>query len=349
VSDRDAVDTVIPEGLGRAIDLHAHYLPDVYRAALRESGIEHPDGVRVGVPDWREESHLELLDRVGIGTAVLSLSTPGALLSDDTAAARQLAQRVNDAGAELVARRPQRFGLFASLPLPDLDAALDETGRAFESLGADGISLLTNYHGRYLGDESFEPLMDELDHRGAVVAIHPTSPACHEAVSFGRTRALVEFMFDTARAVVNLVLSGSVERHRRISWVVPHGGGVLPLLVERVQRHVDGHLLGDEQQPVEVEATLGRFTYDLAGGALPRQLPTLLTLVDSRQIVYGSDYPFTRPALVESFAAALVEAELLGRAELKAVLRENALRLLPRLAAREASAGRAAITAKEHA
>jgi oligopeptide/dipeptide ABC transporter ATP-binding protein len=184
-------------------------------------------------PDWSAAAHLELMDRTGIDTAVLSVSSPGTHFGD-AAAARRLAREVNDAGAQLVHHHPGRFGLFASLPLPDTDGALAELGYALDTLGADGVIVETNAHGVYLGDQRLEPVFAELARRRATVLVHPTSPPCWQQTALGRPRLMIEFIFDTARAVTGLILTGTLTRHPGMNIIVPHGGGALPLLADRI-------------------------------------------------------------------------------------------------------------------
>jgi predicted TIM-barrel fold metal-dependent hydrolase len=317
-----------------AVDVHAHYLPPAYLEALDAAGQSRLDGNAVGPPAWSVAGHLALADEVGIATSILSISSPGLLLGDRPGNAVALAPRVNDQGAEIVRDHDRRFGLFASLPLPDLDAALDELARAYDDLHADGVSLLSNYAGVYPADERFAPLFGELSRREAVVALHPTSPPAWEAVSSGRSRGTLEFMFDAARAAFGLVMSGTLDRHPGIRLIVPHAGGVVPLLADRVDR---SRLFGETSQ-VDVFAVLGRLFYDLAGGPLPRGLPALLSLAGPGQLLYGSDYPFHPESFVHSATAALRSTDLLGAAELDAAFSSNALNLFPRLRAGRSTA-----------
>jgi predicted TIM-barrel fold metal-dependent hydrolase len=219
------------------VDVHAHYLPPVYREALAAAGIDRPDGMPA-VPDWSAGAHVALMDRLGIDTALLSVSSPGVRFGDGVGAsdAVALARAVNDVGAATAREHPGRFGVFASLPLPDLDASIAEVERALDGLGLDGVVLMTNVDGVYLGDPSLEPLMAELDRRGAVAFVHPTSPPCAAAVSLGLPRPLLEFPFDSTRAVTNLLFGGTLARHRRVRWIVPHAGGTLPFLARRLDR-----------------------------------------------------------------------------------------------------------------
>lgn len=226
-------DGEIPAETG-AIDMHAHFLSPGYRAALAAAGIDQLDGMPNGIPAWSTESALALMDGIGVATSVLSVSSPGLLLPGGEPIA--LARTVNDEAAEVARSNPGRFRFVASLPLPDVDAALDELHRASTDLSAAGVLLLTNYGGSYLGDHAFEPLFHELNRRGSLVVIHPTSPCTGAESLLGYPPPLLEFIFDTTRAVVNLTLSGTLARCPSIRFVVPHGGAALPVLADRVGR-----------------------------------------------------------------------------------------------------------------
>ena len=214
------------------VDVHAHYLPRRYREALERAGIKHPDGFPF-VPKWSPDLALALMDEVGIGYALLSISSPGFSFASGEQRTG-LVWAVNEDGAAAVRSHPHRLGLLASLPLPNVDAALEEIEHASDVLHVAGFLLMTNYDGVYLGDERLEPVMEELARRDAVVALHPTSPPGVEAVALGRPSPMIEFIFDTTRVVTNLILSGALERHERLSVIVPHVGSALPSLADRV-------------------------------------------------------------------------------------------------------------------
>ena len=312
-----------------AVDLHAHYLSPAYRKAALAAGQQHPDGMPA-LPDWSVEQALATMDSVGIAAAALSVSSPGLAFETDGPARTALARTVNDEGAAAVAARPDRLALMATLPLPDVDAAVAEVDRCYDELHVDGVGLHTHYDGVYLGDTRLDPVLAALDARAALVTIHPVSPCGFESVSFGRPRPMVEFLLDTTRTVVNLVLSGALRRYPGIRWVVPHAGAALPVLADRVHRFA-GLLLPPEEDVDVLEALAGLY-YDLAGMPVPRGLAALLTLVGPDQLVYGSDYPFTPAGTVSDLAGELVGPGGLTRSQQPAALRENALRLLPRLA-----------------
>jgi predicted TIM-barrel fold metal-dependent hydrolase len=310
------------------VDVHAHFVTDWYAAQAIAAGHQLPDGMPTW-PPWSVEAR-ELMDRSGIDSAVLSLSSPGAHFGDD-AAARVLARRLNDFAAGVVRDHPRRFGFFASLPLPDIDSALAEIDYAFDTLGADGIILETNFQGMYLGDPRLEPVFSELDNRAAVVFIHPTSPVCWQQCALGRPRPIIEFIFDTARTVTDLLFAGTLDRHPRLQMIVPHCGGALPVVADRINGFMQ--LTGQANDGSSDAITLlRRLYYDTAGSPFPRQIPALLNLVETNQLLYGSDYPWTPAAIAELHAAAFAHAPSPRRgATWQAVTAENAQRLLPRL------------------
>ncbi len=311
------------------IDLHAHLLTQTYRNACLAAGHDRPDGTP-GLPTWSPEGALTLMDEAGIDAAVLSVSSPGVYFGDIDAAI-ELCATVNDEAAQVVHDRPNRFGFAASLPLPDIDAAIREIRRAYSDLDADAISLHTNYGGLYLGDPEADPLLEVLDSVNAVVLIHPTSPPCWEQLSFGRPRPMVEFLFDTTRAVVNLALTGALHRYPGIRWVVPHTGGALPVMADRVHQFALAWAASADDQ-VDVLGGLQRLYYDVAGVPTPRALSALLQLVSTGHIVYGSDYPFTAPPFVMRSAQELVDADVTDLQPLSETLRRNAEKLVPRFA-----------------
>lgn len=226
----------------RKIDVHAHFLPTWYVEELRQVGISHPDGMR-GYPEWSIESALETYDRLGIATGILSLSSPGVYFGDVTAAVR-LARHANEEGAEVVKRHPTRFGLFAELPLPDVPASLTEIAYALDTLGADGIALKTSVGGVYLGDKLFDAIFEDLNFRRAVIFIHPTSPTCWRQCSMDFPRSMLEFPFETTRAVTNLILSGTLKRFPKLQIILPHNGGTVPMLAERIATIASSYALG---------------------------------------------------------------------------------------------------------
>ncbi|WP_328504639.1 amidohydrolase [Streptomyces sp. NBC_00457] len=289
------------------IDVHAHLLPDFYVQQTTAAGHAHPDGMG-GWPTWSVRTHLDLMDRNDIKTAMLSMSSPGVHFGDDKAA-RLLARHVNEYTAELTRDHSGRFGNFVSLPLPDVDGSLEEIAFAFDELDADGVALLTHTHGVYLGDRRLGPIFAELDRRRAVVFLHPTSPVCWEQSALGRPRPMVEYIFDTARTVTDLVMAGVLTRHPNMRVIVPHCGGAVPVLADRINEFMRLFLPSEQAPSLDAVQQLRGLYYDMAGTAFPRQIPALLELVDPDRVLFGSDYCWTPPPLADAHIAAIDATE----------------------------------------
>jgi len=274
------------------VDVHAHFTTPHYVEVAKAAGHVMPNGMPEAYwPQWTAAQHIDLMEEAGIGRAVLSLSSPGVYFGDERVA-RSLAREVNEFCAETVRQHPRRFGQFATLPLPDVDGSLTELAYCFDQLGAEGVVLMSNYAGIRLGDKRFHPVLAELDCRGAVVLQHPTVCAEHDQLSCGRPQPMIEFLFETARTVTDFILSGAAERFGRIRLIVPHLGGVLPSLAERIElfRTIDG----ERADRTTVTETLGRFYYDLAGTPSKHQIASLTSIAKPRRLLYGSDYAWTR-------------------------------------------------------
>jgi predicted TIM-barrel fold metal-dependent hydrolase len=265
------------------IDIHAHFLLPEYVAAAERAGHLRPDGMP-GWPEWSVRRQLDVMDQHGIDTAVLSVSSPGVHFGDDFRA-QVLARRVNESAAELGRDHPGRFGFFASLPLPDVEGALVELDYAYDVLQAEGVVLMSNAGGLYPGEPSWEPVWRALNDRSAVVLLHPTSPPQWRQVALDRPRPMIEFLFDSARAVTDLALTGIFARYPDISVVVAHAG-VLPLLGDRL----------DTFAPETVTPQLENLWYDVAGTP---------DAVAGDRVLYGSDYCFTPPDAIARQLAAL--------------------------------------------
>lgn len=318
-----------PSASAGLLDVHAHFLPAAYLEAVERSGMGAPDGI-AHWPSWDADDALALMDELGVAAAVLSVSSPGLLLGGGTDVAA-LARRVNDEGAALVRQHPDRFGFFASLPLPDVDAATSEAVRALDELGADGVVCMTNYDDLYLGDRRLDPLFAALAARRAVVFVHPTSPSCWDRTSLDRPRPLLEFFFDTTRAITNYLLNGGTERYPDVEVIVPHAGAALPVLADRIVAFVERGAMAADVTAPQVAAGLQRLWFDLAGLAAANQSHAIRRLAGLDRLLYGSDFPFTpRPAVVRCLDQ-LRRDSALSAGEVDHVLRRNAATLFPRL------------------
>ncbi|MGW4487825.1 amidohydrolase family protein [Amycolatopsis sp. NPDC004368] len=311
------------------IDVHAHFVPGFYRDALQAAGQHRPDGIK-GIPEWSESAALHLMDGLDIERAVLSISSPGVHFGD-AGAAVELAARCNDESARLKRDHAGRFGFFACLPVPEVDAAVAETRRAFDELDADGIVLQTNTRGVYPADPSLAPLWAELDRRCAVVFLHPTSPHCSaEELSLGYPRPMLEFLFDTTRAVTDLALSGVLQRHPNVDVIVPHAGATLPVLASRIELLLPLLTPPGGEEPPSVHETLSRLHFDLAGAPVPQLLTALLDVADPAHLHYGSDFPFTPDPAARKLAGILDTTDLLDARLRAEVMCGNARKLFDR-------------------
>ncbi|HEY1503512.1 MAG TPA: amidohydrolase family protein [Stellaceae bacterium] len=320
-------------GTPHRIDVHHHFVPQIYKEALIALGSACPaPGYQLPIANWTVERSIDQMDEAGIAVAITSVTTPGIHFGDD-AAAQKLARQCNDAGAKLVQARPRRFGLFAALPLPAIDTSLEEIAYALDQLKADGIGLYTNYETggvKFLGDPEFRPVLEELDRREAVVFVHPTSCLCCSDLQPAIADAIIEYGTDTTRTIASLVFSGAAARYPNIRFIFCHAGGTMPYLI---QRFID--FSGRDEVAMQAAMLNGmmheltRFFYDLAQTAHPGPVGALRNIIPNSQILFGTDYPYGFGCLdqVQRIAACGFSA-----AELASIDRTNALALLPRFA-----------------
>ena len=310
-------------GPATRIDIHHHlstpgYIPELTSRQTNQRPLI----------EWTPQKSLDVMGKAGISTSMLSISEPGVWFGDE-AEARRIARETNDWAAGLVRDYPGRFGLFASLPVPDIDASLREIAYSFDVLKADGICLMTSYGGKYLGDAAFQPVMAELNRRKAVVFTHPVKANCCRNLVPDVTENTIELATDTARAVASLLVSGTVTRFPDIRFIFSHAGGTLPSLTGRIIAQVNASPELIRRLPNGPIVELGKLFYDTANASNPWALAPLLKLVSVSQILYGTDFPFRSP---EETSKGLREIGF-SEAELLAIDRGNALRLLPRLKA----------------
>ena len=305
------------------IDVHHHLSPPAWIAVARSRGID------ALATNWTVEKSLADMDRAGIATALLSVTTPGVVFPDlDVAAGRRLARESNEFGARLVRDHAGRFGFFAVLPMYDVEGSLAEIAYALDVLKADGIGLLTSYGDKWLGDPVFFPVMEELNRRKVVVYTHPTVARCCVNLQPNVQPQMIEFGTDTTRAIASILFDGNARRFRDIRWIFSHAGGTMPFLVERFVRNP---LLVPGSAPLfpeGVAAELRRFHYDTAQAANPAAMSALSRVVPTSQIVLGTDFPY-RTALDQ--VKGLHDCGVFQEAELRMIERGTALALLPRL------------------
>src|SRR5689334_1505823 len=302
------------------IDVHHHLFPPAYRAAVGNRANNQPV--------WSPAQSIEEMDKGGVATSLLSVSSPGVWFGD-VQQSRRLARIVNDYGAMTATDHPSRFGLFAALPLPDVDGSLREIEYAFDTLKADGIGLLTSYGDKWLGDASFAPVWTELNRRKAVIYTHPTTAACCGNLKNDVPAVMIEWATDTTRTAASLLFSGTAARYPDIRWIFSHGGGTMPFLLSRFV-YQEATMKGKEKVlPKGLMYELKKFYYDTAQANSAPALAALLKVIPISQIVFGTDYPFRTAAEVIGG----LTAQRFAPKDLRGIDRENALRLLPKLAA----------------
>lgn len=305
------------------IDVHSHILPSFYCEAVKNSG--RSTSISSGFPAWSAERAIEMMDRCGIATAIQSISQPGVHFGDD-AQARHLARRCNELMAELHADYPHRFGGFAALPLPDVAGACDEIEYALDVLKLDGVGLLASYGERFLADPHFAPIWGVLNERAAVVFIHPNFHPRSRGIQSDLAAFLLEFPFDTTRAVTALIFSGIMERYPKIRFILAHAGGALPYLSWRLSLV---SLIDAKYESVTRERIMTQLAscyFDVAQASGPQVLACLSEIAAPNHILFGSDWPYCSEAVGTATINALVDNQMAG----PGIFRANSLPLFPR-------------------
>lgn len=311
------------------VDVHHHILPEFF---WRETNEAHGPVGGIAPPPWSKEGALAFMDDAGIDVAVTSISTPGVHTGDD-ARARSLARRCNELTASLIQARPDRFGGFACLPLPDVEGAFVELAHALDVLKLDGVVLFSNARDIYLGDKRFDPIFEELNRRHAVVFVHPTASPDPAAHGLGLPDSLIDFVADTSRAIAKLHYSNTFARTPNIRYIFSHAGGTIPYLASRFAV-VDemGVIAGGAQRGTAAD-TFRRLYWDTALSWRDPVLNLLRDVVGMHRVLFGTDYPYLRRDLAMGSRRQLAQTAALNDAERAAVLGESALELLPRVAA----------------
>jgi 6-methylsalicylate decarboxylase len=306
----------------RRVDVHHHFSSPgfIKEIASRRTG-------QIPLEQWTPAKSVEDMDKGGVATSVVSISEPSVHFGDNDAA-RILARECNEYAAKLKSDHRGRFGNFASLPLPDVDGSLKEMEYALDTLKAEGICLMTSYQGKYLGDPSLVPVMAELNRRKAVVYVHPVRADCCRGLVANVNDPTIELPQDTARTILSVVFSGNARRFPDIRFIFSHAGGTLPVLIHRIESWANIRKdLAAERFPNGVREEFRKFHYDTASSDYAWTMMPLTRLVETSQIVFGTDFPFRSAAVT---AKGLAEYGF-GAADLMAIDRGNAVRLMPSL------------------
>ena len=306
------------------VDVHHHLCAPAYVDEVSRRVGMHPFAERT-LRNGTPQKSLEDMDKAGVTRSIVSLTTPGVWFGD-AAEARRLARQTNEHFAKVVADHPRRYGMFAVLPLPDIEGALKEIEYALDTLKADGIGLYTSYNDRHLGDPQFAPVFAELNRRKALVYTHPRRPDCCTNLLPEISEAIIEYGTDTTRTIASLVFSGMAARCPDINFIWSHAGGTMPFLIGRF------HTVAAMPQfaphvPKGVLHELQRFYYDLAQASNPGATSSLMQLVKISQVLFGTDFPYqTAASHLQGLDGCAFSA-----ADRRAIEYENAARLLPRV------------------
>jgi len=311
----------------RWIDVHHHILPARYRQELERLGVASIGGATI--PDWTAKASREMLDRGGLQAAMLSISSPGAY-SEDVATAVELARICNDELAQAVGSDPGRFGAFAALPMPHVEASLQTLQRCSQF---DGVGLIASYGNRYLGDPAFRPVFEELHRRGAVVFIHPTVGPGSLSFDIDVLPAAVEFTFDTTRAVLSLLRAGVFHNYPDIKFILAHNGGTIPFLAGRIASLLERRLPYETFAPLGVSHYLKQLYYECTTSTSDATLKCVLAFAGSSQILFGTDYPFAPEAVGARGKQDVAAFGDFSEQDRRLIASGNVARLLPRFAA----------------
>lgn len=286
------------------IDVHHHIIPPAFTETMKRKGITKVAGAVL--PDWDAKRSIEMMDLNGIQTAITSLSAPGVYFGNLEEAV-DLARKCNEFASEMKEKHPNRFGYFAVLPMPFTDKACKEAIYALDNLNADGIVLLGSTEGKFLGNPQLEELMAELDRRKTIVFVHPNIHQTSDTLDLNTPGFLVEFLCDTTRAAVNLILSGTIEKYPNINWILAHAGGFLPYIAWRISL---ANMFSEfaVNIPQGVLTYIKRFYFDTALSPSPMVHACLKELVEPSHILYGSDFPFA-PEPVTAMQIKMLEKE----------------------------------------
>jgi len=308
------------------IDTHHHLIPPDYRKALQKAGLGEAGGRTL--PDWSVAGSLQAMAELDVGTAIVSVSTPGTAFLPNPADAAALARDVNDYTAALAAAQPDRFGFFATVPMPHMDTTIAETVRALDDLKADGVVLLANNAGTYLGEDGQDALFAALNDRAAVVFIHPgqlPGPTVPGVPPFA-----ADFLLDTTRAAYLLVRNGIRIRYPKIRFILSHAGGFVPYASHRMAVAITADT---GRSWADVLDDFAGFYFDTALSSSAAALPTLLAFAKPGHITFGSDFPFAPTTAGKLFAAGLETYPAIDAQTRAAIERTNALALFPQLGA----------------
>lgn len=290
------------------IDVHSHFISQEYLNLLKKYGKENEDGFPT--PSWSINEHLKYMNEVGITKSILSVSSPHFYFGDINETI-QLGKHMDEEMACLKRDYPDQIGFASSLPLPDIQASMDAVEYAYDVLHADAIKIPSNAFGLYPGNEKYETLFQVLNERNAIVILHPTAPQSIPKECFtAGPLPLFEFLGDTTRAVIDLIVSGYLEKYPNVKVIVPHCGSFLPNIIDRLTGITDILSKQGIGKSISVEKSMQSLYFDIAGDALPSGMQILKTMVDEDHILFGGDFPYTPKEKIQMKVHQLIESDI---------------------------------------
>lgn len=305
------------------IDVHHHFLPPFQPGQVARN--------------WTPQASLDVMGKFGTESAIVSLTTTQAadMLYDGTEKGRAFARRSNEFAAKMVSDHPRQFGFFAALPMMEPDASLKEIEYAFDTLKCEGVSLFSTTGTKWPGDPLFEPVFTELNRRKSAIFFHPSVANCCRNLVPGVNDAVLEFDFDTTRAITSMLYNGTLSRNPDIKVIVNHFGAAVPVLAGRIQDRVPGagsntpnvkQVGVNEKVPKGVFYEMGKLYYECAHGTYPAPVAATMKIAPASQYLFGSDYPLEAyETTVKPIPDLKLPADVLA-----AMDRGNAERLFPR-------------------
>lgn len=322
------------------IDLHTHYYPPSYFELIKDSSadfsydtdptgrtiIKHKGARFFGItpPMTDPEKRIEAMDRVGIDIEVVSLSTPNVLFTDPPRQT-EIARRMNDEYAALVATYPTRFKAFASIPMEDSEASLVELHRAIDDLKLNGAIMLSNIRGKPLTAPEFRPFFEEANRMQLCIFLHPMLPAQSDAFNEFVLGPLVGFPFDTTLAVARMCFSGMLRDFPDIRWSIGHLGGAIPYLMERLDSGFCDFAECQQYIDEPPSTYLKRLHYDTVSFSL-YSLRLARDLVGTDHMVMGSDFPHMLSSIEKSVSS--IDELTIPEQEKEQIFSGTALRIL---------------------
>lgn len=339
MTDPVKAENLAPRDSSRRIDLHHHYFQvsgasasDVAAASaavLKTTGWRMPEG---SFP-WSPEKSIVAMDRLGITRAVLSVPQGGAVAD---AANRRSVRLLNETAHAAVEQHPDRFAFFASVPVPfDSAVAIDEIAYAMDELGAVGVTLTTSYgvgeDARYLGSDAFDPLWEELDRRHAVVFVHgDQTPSSNRWPNAFLPLPVSEVPNETYKAAADLVTTGKKRAFKNARILLSHSGGSTPFLAARVAGL--SRYLGTSLTEDELIEDFRSFYFETALSGFETNLVALESFAPPDHLLFGTDFPAVSADTAAWYTNNLARFYETRPERHAAVVRDNALALIPSLA-----------------